>query len=107
MKKFLSLTLALTVTAFASLAFADDSNVTIWVTKAGDTSAKICTSSKCLGNVPISFATDASWDNVKDSYSVSPEIADALGAKKETISIGSDGTATFNKCTAACKAPKK
>ncbi len=108
MKKLLSLTLALAIANVGSLAFADDSAVTIWVTKAGDTTAKVCTDSKCLGMVPVTFATDASWDNVKDSYSVSPDVADALAAKKESISIGSDGTATFAKvaCT-SCLAPKK
>ena len=110
MKKLLSLTLALSIASIGSMALADDSNVTIWVTKAGDTTAKVCTvapigydNSKCIGTVPISFASDASWDNVRDTYSVSSDVAAALGANKESIAIGSDGTATFNKCTKCTK----
>ncbi len=108
MKKILSLTLAFVITTVGSLSFADDSaNVTIWVKKNTETTAMVCTDSKCLGTVPVKFATDASWDNVKDTYSVSPDIAAALGAKKEAITIGSDGSATFTKCQSGCKAAKK
>jgi hypothetical protein len=96
MKKSLYLTLALTFVAGA-LAQADDTTITI--TKASDTMAKVAPSQDTKGKsgvVPITFDSGASWDNVKDTYTVSSDTASALMSKKETISIGTDGTATFH-----------
>jgi hypothetical protein len=107
MKKFLLLTLIATLASFGSLASADD--VTIAITKAGDTKAKVCTFGKDTpsSTVPISFDTDASWDVVKDSYTVSSDTAASLAAGTSCVSIGSDGTATFKKMCSAKKADAK
>jgi hypothetical protein len=95
MKKSLYLTLALTFFAGA-LVKADDTTIT--VKKASDTRAKVATvpdkGKSCT--VPIAFDSGASWDNVKDTYTVSSDTAAALLSKSETISIGTDGTATFH-----------
>jgi hypothetical protein len=98
MKKLTSFTLSLVLVAgFASFAQADD--MKICVSKATDTKAKVCEFDKKDGMcamVPISFDSGADWSMVKDSYMVSPETAHALMSKKDTISIGSDGTASFH-----------
>jgi hypothetical protein len=96
MKKLLSLTLVL---ALASFTFAKADDVTICLKKASDTKAKVCTFSngKTCEVVPISFASDASWDDVKDSYDISSDTASDLAAKKASISVANDGTLTFNK----------
>ncbi len=103
MKKLLSVALVITLVSISKLAFADDSNVTIWVSKASDSSAKILTvaplgytPSKEVSIIPISFDSGASWDNVKRTYSVSPDIEAAIEKKSVSISVGTDGTATFH-----------
>ena len=104
MKKFLLLTLIATLATFGSIAMADD--VTICITKAGDNKAKVCTFGKDTPGsvVPINFACGTSWDNVKDSYTVSSETAAALADKKSSVTIADDGTASFGKvCQACCK----
>jgi len=95
MKKILALTLALAFAAYGS-ALADD--VTFGLSKISDSKAKLAVwpDGKPTATVAISFDSGASWDNVKDSYTVSPEIASWLEAGKVSISIGSDGTATFH-----------
>ncbi len=101
MKKIASLILAAAF-SLGTLAQADD--VVIAVAKAGDTTAKVGTlGSDKTAVVPISFDSGADWTAVKDSYTVSSDTAAALAAKKETISIGTDGTASFH----AVKAKKK
>jgi hypothetical protein len=97
MKKLLSLTLVLALASFTTAALADD--VTIALKKASDTKAKVTkfSNGKTLETVPISFASDASWDNVKDSYDISSDTASELAAKKASISVASDGTLTFSK----------
>jgi len=70
--------------------------VTLTITKATGKAAKIMLGSK-VACAPISFGDGASWDSVKDSYSVAPCTASAIEAGKIAISISSDGTATFNK----------
>jgi len=101
MKKLLALAFAITLASIGSAALADD--VTIWVSKATDSTAKICTvagigydSSKCVGTIPISFDSGADWDSLKRSYTVSSDIEAAIEKKKLSISIGTDGTATFH-----------
>jgi hypothetical protein len=96
MKKSFYLTLALTFIAGA-LAKADD--MTITIKKSSDTMATVAAVPESKGKackVPIAFDSGASWDNVKDTYTVSPGTADGLMSKSETISIGTDGTATFH-----------
>jgi len=101
MKKLLSILLGITLAAYGSVALADD--VTIYVSKAGDSTAKICTggplgypASKEVAKVPISFDSGADWDSAKRSYTVSASTEAGLEAKKISISIGTDGTATFH-----------
>lgn len=103
MKKLLSVVLGVILATYASAALADD-DVTIWVSKAGDNAANIYTGAapgypgaKCIGTARVMFTPDASWDNVKDSYSVAPDITAAIAAGKESIAISSDGTAIFHK----------
>lgn len=96
MKKSLYLTLALTCLAGA-LAKADDTVITI--KKASDTMATVAPVPDSKGKgckVPITFDSGASWDDVKDTYTVSSSTAGCLMSKSETVSIGSDGTATFH-----------
>jgi hypothetical protein len=96
MKNSLCLTLALTFIAGA-LAKADDTTIT--VKKSSDTMATVAPVPDDKGKsctVPISFDSGASWDDVKDTYTVSSDTASGLMGKKETISIGTDGTATFH-----------
>ncbi len=97
MKKLLLLTLVITLASFGSAALADDE--TISIKKAGDTKAKVADfpSGKESSVVSIKFASDASWDSVKDSYTVSHEIAEGLEHKKYSIPIESDGGASFHK----------
>ena len=97
MKKLLSLTVAITLASIGSLALADDTT-TIWISKAGDNAAKVCTKhplgydgSKCLGTDPIKFADDATWDTVKHSYDVSSSTLAALSSKGASITVHGDG----------------
>jgi hypothetical protein len=98
MKKLAFATLTLVLTAsLGSLVRADDSIITI--TKASDTTAKVAPiddTKDPAAMVPIAFDSGADWSCVKDSYTVAPDTASALMSKKETISIGTDGTATFH-----------
>jgi hypothetical protein len=98
MKKILAFTLALAFAAYGSFALADDSGVTFGLSKISDTKAKLSVwpDAKTTATVSISFDSGASWDDVKDSYTVSPDVAAGLEAGKVTISIGTDGTATFH-----------
>jgi hypothetical protein len=96
MKKLLSLLLILAVAALGSQAFADDDTTTIWVTKAGDSTAKVTPDKGSPVTVPISFDSGADWDTAHDSYEVSAATLAGLEAKKVSISIGTDGTATFH-----------
>jgi hypothetical protein len=94
MKKLLSFTLVLTLAALGSHALADD--VTVMVTKASDTTAKITPEGKSTSStVPITFASGMSWDDVKDSYTVSSDNADKLAGCKEGIMINSDGGISY------------
>ena len=97
MKKFSYLILALVFTAFIATAVkADDKTITI--KKASDSKAKVCYADGkgCAAMVPIKFDDGADWSMVKDTYSVSDSTAKGLMDEKETISIGTDGTATFH-----------
>jgi hypothetical protein len=98
MKKLLALLLGIALTTYGTLALADDSSVTFGLSKVSDTKAKVSVwpDAKTTSVVGISFDSGASSDNVKDSYSVSPDIAAGLEAGKISISIGTDGTATFH-----------
>jgi hypothetical protein len=104
MKHLLSLILGITLAVYGSVAMADDTT-TIWVTKEGDSSAKICTASKCLGTVPVKFVDDATWSTAKDSYDVAPATAAAIATKGACITVHGDGGISVS--TTACKAPKK
>jgi peroxiredoxin len=103
MKKLTYLTLTLAFTLCLS-AFARADDTTICIKKAGDTTAKV---GKLDGKdtvvVPISFDSGADWSAVKDSYDVSSDTAAALMAKKDTISVGSDGGVSFHTKTMSSK----
>jgi hypothetical protein len=98
MKKLTYLGLTLVSISFlGAVALADD--MTITIKKSSDTTAKVEAVAPDKGGpvvVPISFDSGADWDAVKDTYTVSPDTAKCLLKKKETISIGTDGTATFH-----------
>lgn len=107
MKHILSLILGLTLAVYGSSAMADDTT-TIWITKAGDNTAKVCTvhplgydGSKCLGTAPIKFADDATWDSVKDNYEVSSNTLNAISSKGACITVHGDGGISVT-----CAAPK-
>ena len=103
MKKLLSIVLGITLATYGSAALAD--NETISIKKAGDTKAKVAEfpSGKDSSIVSISFDSGASWDSVKDSYTVPEDVEEGLEHKKFTISIAADGTATFHKVAMAKK----
>ena len=94
MKKIASLLCLIVITAGA-IARAD---MTITVSKASDTRAKVASSDGKGGSsvVPIKFDDGADWSCVKDTYNVSDDTAKALMDGKEYISVGTDGTATFH-----------
>ncbi len=97
MKYIIRIALVLLATTFVgTLAKADDKKITI--TKSKDTVAKVCYADGkgCAAMVPIKFDDGADWSTVKDTYTVSDSTAKSLMDDKETISIGSDGTATFH-----------
>jgi hypothetical protein len=96
MKKLLSLLLIVSVAALGTRALADDDMSTICVAKAGDTTAKVTPDKGAPVMVPVTFDSGADWDAVKDTYSVSSATLAGLEAKKVTLSIGTDGTATFH-----------
>jgi hypothetical protein len=90
MKHILSLILGITLAVYGSVAMADDTT-TIWLTKtSSDNVVKVCTASKCLGNIPITYADDATWASAKDSYDVSPATLAALESKGGVITIHGD-----------------
>ena len=100
MKKILSILLGITLAAYSSMAFASDDTTTIWITKAGDNTAKICTAhplgydgAKCLGTKSIKFVDDATWDTVKHSYDVSYNPSDdaRFSSKGACITVHGDG----------------
>jgi len=85
---------------------------TIWISKAGENTAKVCTvhplgydGSKCLGTDSIKFADDATWDTVKHSYDVSPATLNALESKGASITVHGDGGISVS--SSAPAAPKK
>jgi hypothetical protein len=98
MKKILALVLAIALATYGTVALADDTSVTFSLSKVSDTKAKLSVwpDAKPTATVSISFDSGASWDDVKDSYSVTPDVAAGLEAGKISISIGTDGTATFH-----------
>jgi hypothetical protein len=96
MKYILSLIVAVAFAAFTSSAFADDTTTTIWLTKSGDDSAKVCTEKSCLGTVKVKYADDATWATAKDSYEVSSATADAI-SKGACITVHGDGGISVSK----------
>jgi hypothetical protein len=97
MKTSICLLLAMSVLSL-SLAHAD---TTLTIKKGGTSTAKICSvkGSKptLCTTAPISFATDADWSSVKDSYTVADSTAAGLANKSLSISVGSDGGVSFTK----------
>ena len=91
MKKLLLLTLAITLISLGSVALADD--VAICIKKAGDNKATVSDFNTCKNSstVSIKFADGTSWDDVRDSYTVSSDDAAALAAGKKCIKVESDG----------------
>jgi hypothetical protein len=108
--KHLRLVVCLSVVAFIAtftIASADsyDSEQATFQ-KSGAHSAKVMIGKK-TATAPISFGDGASWDSVKDHYELDPSIVSGLEAGTMTISIGSDGTATFTKIKSEPKAASK
>ena len=111
MKKILSIILGITLAVYGSVAMANDSTTTIYISKASDSTANVCTahplgydSSKSLGTVPIKFVDDATWDTVKRSYDVSSAEATAIGSKGSCLTVHGDGGISVS--TMACKMKK-
>ena len=94
MKRILSILLGITLATYASAAVASDTT-TIWLTKAGDNQAKVCTQKSCLGTVKVKYANDATWANAKDSYQVSSSTADAI-SNGGCITVHADGGITVS-----------
>jgi len=96
--KFLRIIPVLSLLAFLgtfTLASADSfDSETATIQKASATSAKVMVG-KDTYTAPISFADGADWDAVKDHYEVADSVVAGLAKNKITISIGSDGTASF------------
>jgi hypothetical protein len=97
MKKLLPYLLVLTFAALGSRALADD--VTVMVIKHGDSMVTLTPNGgdETPVYVPVTFDSGADWSAVRDSYDIAPETLAGLKAKKLTLSIGSDGGATFHK----------
>ncbi len=97
MKKLLPYLLVLTLAALGTHALADD--VTVMVIKHGDSMVTLTPNGgdETPVVVPVTFDSGADWSAVKDSYDIAPETLAGLKAKKLTLSIGSDGGATFHK----------
>ena len=117
MMKYLRILLCLSIVAFsatASVALADDptdsvlpETGTIALSKGSDTTAKVCVDSKTCVTAPIKFGDGASWDNVHDNYTVSDEYISLIKAGKISITINSDGSASFNKINSDKGSSKK
>ena len=97
MKKLLPYLLVLTLVALGSRALADD--VTVMVIKHGDSMVTLTPNGgdETPVYVPLTLDSGATWDNVRDSYDIAPGTLAALKAKKLTMSVGTDGGATFHK----------
>jgi len=97
MKKLLVLAAGIIVSFSVSSLRADDATQTVGITKAGDNTAKVTEwSGKDLsGTVPISFASGVSWDDVKDSYDVSPDTAAGLVSGKLAIVVNADSGLSY------------
>jgi hypothetical protein len=111
--KYLRLVLCLSAFAFLSTAMvasadccSSSSPEELTITKAGDNTAKIMMDSKTYC-APITFADGASWDSVKDSYTVSGAFSEVIEHGKVGITIAADGTASFNVIKHASKCSKK
>jgi hypothetical protein len=99
--KYIRLVLSLSLVAFfatfsaASAATSYDS-ATATIQKATAGTAKVIIK-KNTYTAPIKFTDGASWTTVKDHYEVSPVVVSGLEAHKISISINSDGKASFTK----------
>jgi hypothetical protein len=97
MKKYICLLAGISILSL-SIAHAD---TTLTIKKGGATTAKVCSvkgSKPALcTTAPISFAADADWKSVKDSYTVADSTAAGLASKSLSISVGSDGGVSFTK----------
>ena len=105
MKNILALTLGIVLATYGTVALADDSDVTFGLSKVSDTKGKLSVwpDGKTTATVPVTFDSGASWDNVKDSYTVSSGVAAKLESGKAGLSIGADGTATVHSCSSSKK----
>jgi len=80
--------------------------VDLTIAKATGKTATVTVGSKTT-TVPISFGDGASWDSVKDSYSVAPSTASALEAGTMAISVQADGGVSFRAIKSEPKAASK
>jgi hypothetical protein len=98
--KLPSIPLSLSLVAFlatVSLAAADTfDSQDATIQKDGSSKAKIMVDKKTYV-VPVTFADGADWTCVKDHYEIDPAVISSLDAKKASLAIGSDGTASFAK----------
>jgi len=93
---YLPLTVSL-VLLLANVAHADSfdsDNATI--KKATDKTAKVMVAKKTYV-VPVTFGDGASWDNVMDHYELSDASVAALKSGHASLTIGSDGSASWKK----------
>ena len=66
------------------------------IQKASDKTAKVLVDKKTY-IVPVSFGDGASWDNVMDHYELSDASVAALKSGHVSLTIGSDGSASWKK----------
>jgi hypothetical protein len=88
----LSLVLVLANVARADSFDSDDATIK----KDTDKTAKVLVDKKTY-IVPISFGDGASWDNVMDHYELSDASVAAIKSHHVSLTIGSDGSASWKK----------
>ena len=88
----LSLVLVLANVARADSFDSDDATIK----KDTDKTAKVLVDKKTYV-VPVSFGDGASWDNVMDHYELSDASVAAVKSGKASLTIGSDGSASWKK----------
>lgn len=86
----LSLVLVLGNVARADSFDSDDATVQ----KATDKTAKVTVDKKTYV-VPVTFAEDASWDNVMDHYELSDASVKAIKSGHASVTVGSDGSLSW------------
>jgi hypothetical protein len=102
----LSLSLVAFLATFSIASAHSDEAVSLTITKAGERTAKVTMESKTY-RAPISFANGASWDSVKDGYTVPAFYDELIEEGKVAISVEADGGASFRVIKSEPKAASK